>query len=172
MAESFRFRNDSAISSMPTLCTYERQGKLRDLADVSIHIEPGAAHLLKARQLMHAALHPLLRRDTRHRTVIRNELHRTGRIKRATRSTQNIQAIPADIILQLKVAGRVLGCQLASRYAASPVANAVKRERISCSGAGAVSVPEAANSPRNLPQQAPYTSPLEQGQRSSWLSST
>ena len=102
MAESFRFRNDSAISSMPTLCTYERQGKLRDLADVSIHIEPGAAHLLKARQLMHAALHPLLRRDTRHRTVIRNELHRTGRIKRATRSTQNIQAIPADIILQLQ----------------------------------------------------------------------
>ena len=33
-------------------------------------------------------------------------------------------------------------------------------------------MPEAANSPRNLPQQAPYTSPLEQGQRSSWLSST
>ena len=54
----------------------------------------------------------------------------------------------------------------------TPVANAVKRERISCSGAGAVNVPEAANSPRNLPQQAPYTSPLEQGQRSSWLSST
>ena len=51
---------------------------------------------------MHAALHPLLRRNARHRTVIRNELHRTGRIKRATRSTQNIQAIPADIILQLQ----------------------------------------------------------------------
>ena len=51
---------------------------------------------------MHAALHPLLRRNTRHRTVIRNELHRTGCIKRATRSTQNIQAIPADIILQLQ----------------------------------------------------------------------
>ena len=51
---------------------------------------------------MHAALHPLLRRDTRHRTVIRNELHRTGRIKRATRRGQNIQAIPTDIILQLQ----------------------------------------------------------------------
>ena len=87
---------------MSTLCTYARQGKLRDLADVSIHVEPGAAHLLKARQLMHATLHPLLRRNTRHRTVIRNELHRTGCIKRATRSTQNIQAIPADIILQLQ----------------------------------------------------------------------
>ena len=71
-----------------------------------------------------------------------------------------------------KAAGRVLGCQLANRYAASPAANAVKREGISCSGAGAVNVPEAANSPRNLPQQAPYTSPLEQGQRSSRLSST
>ena len=101
MAESFRFRNDSAISSMPTLCTYERQGKLRDLANVTIHIEPGAAHLLKTRQLMHATLHPLLRRNTRHRTVIRNELHRTGYIKRATRSTQNIQTIPADIIHHL-----------------------------------------------------------------------
>ena len=32
-------------------------------------------------------------------------------------------------------------------------------------------MPEAANSPRNLPQQAPYTSPLEQGQRSSCFSS-
>ena len=51
---------------------------------------------------MHAALHPLLRRNTPHRTVIRNELHRTGHIKRATRSTQNIQTIPADIILQLQ----------------------------------------------------------------------
>lgn len=102
MAESFRFRNDSAISFMPALCTYERPEKLRDLADVTIHIEPGAAHLLKARQLMHATLHPLLRRNTRHRTVIRNELHRTGRIKRATRRSQNIQAIPTDIILQLQ----------------------------------------------------------------------
>ncbi len=172
MAESFRFRNDSAISSMPALCTRQGQGKLRDLADVSIQIEPGAAHLLKARQLMHAALHPLLRRNARHRTVIRNELHRTGRIKRvpeAPRISRRYQRISSS---KSSVAGRVLGCQLASRYAASPVANAVKRERISCSGAGAVNVPEAANSPRNLPQQAPYTSPLEQGQRSSWLSST
>ena len=102
MAESFRFRNDSAISSMPAFYTYERQGKLRNLADVTIHIEPGAVHLLKARQLMHVALHPLLRRNARHRTVIRNELHRTGRIKRATRSAQNIQAIPANIVLQLQ----------------------------------------------------------------------
>ena len=80
-----------------------RQGRREpELADVAIHIEPGAAHLLKARQLMHAALHPLLHRGARHRTVVGNELHRAGRIKRAARRAQNIQAIPADIILQLQ----------------------------------------------------------------------
>ena len=167
MAESFRFRNNSAISSMLALCTRQGQGKWRDLADVSIHIEPGAAHLLKARQLMHAALHPLLRRNTRHRAVIRNELHRAGGVKGAARSTQNIQAIPADIILQLQGGRASTRMPARQQVRRTPIAKAVKRERISCSGAGAVSVPEAANSPRNLPQQAPYTSPLEQGQRSS-----
>ena len=87
-----------------------RAGKL---ADVTVHVEPGAAHLLKARQLMHAALHPLLRRNTRHRTVIRNELHRTGYIKRAARRAQNIQAVPADIVLQLQ--GARAGARMPAR---------------------------------------------------------
>ena len=131
MAESFRFRNDSAIS----LCALPAGG------------ESGKA----------------------------NERHHPHRTRRRPPS-QNATAhacCPSPVPPQgcSRVAGRVLGCQLANRYAASPIANAVKRERISCSGAGAVSVPEAANSPRNLPQQAPYTSPLEQGQRSSWFSS-
>lgn len=121
MAESFRFRNDSAISSMPTLCTYERQGKLRDLANVSIHVEPGAAHLLKARQLVHAALHPLLRRGARHRPVIRNELHRAGGVKGAARRAQNIQAVPADIILQLQ--GARAGTRMPARQQVRRIAN-------------------------------------------------
>lgn len=102
MAESFRFRNDSAISLYALDAPSPQEARAGKLTNVAVHVEPGAAHLLKARQLVHAALHPLLRRGARHRPVIRNELHRTGGVKGATRSTQNIQAVSADTILQLQ----------------------------------------------------------------------
>ncbi len=82
------------------------------MADVTIHIEPGAAHLLLTGVLA----------------------------ERCTDSTEGVedtsQNIEAATSLNSEVAGRVLGCQLANRYA-SPVTNAVKRERIGCSGISA-----------------------------------
>ncbi|CAK7282167.1 hypothetical protein SGPA1_20133 [Streptomyces misionensis JCM 4497] len=55
--------------------------------------------------------------------------------------------------------GRVLGCQVRSRYCASPLTNAQYRDRISSSAVGALAAPEW-----KRPQQASYGCGSPQGQ--------
>ena len=168
MAESFRLRNDSAISSMPALCMRIRGVSGRHHSHRTRRRPPSQSATAHACCPSPAPPQerPAPNGNTQRTPPCRT--HQTGHPKRPE--------YPGDTSGYHPPTPRRAGeCSDASSPAGTPhppVANAVKRERISCSGAGAVSVPEAANSPRNLPQQAPYTSPLEQGQRSSWLSST